>query len=105
MNIKELAALVVEANADQLAGLPEPKVKLIIKESLRLVLGAVEGLEEGSFYLENFGQFKVRLAEVERDGQKQQVRRTVFQAGKRQPKTADAHTARASASAALAAVD
>jgi nucleoid DNA-binding protein len=86
MNIKELASLVVVAHPDELGKLPEQKVRLIIREALQQIKAAVELAQEGVVAVDQLGQFKVRHAEVERDGEKTSVRRVMFHAGKKQAK-------------------
>jgi nucleoid DNA-binding protein len=87
MNIQDLTAKIVAAHTEALGKVPEGKVRLIVRETLHQIREAVESTEEGALNIETLGQFKIRLAEVERDGQKVSVRRAAFHAGKKPPKS------------------
>jgi nucleoid DNA-binding protein len=89
MNIKELANLVVGAHPDELGKVPEQKVRLVIREALQQIKAAVDQAQEGVVAVDQLGQFKVRHAEVERDGEKTTVRRVMFHAGKKSAKAED----------------
>lgn len=97
MNIKELASLVVAAHPDELGKLPEPKVRLVIREALQQIKAAIEQAQEGPVGVDQLGQFKVRQLEVDRDGTKATVRRVSFHPGKKaaKPDTSAAPAAQA----------
>jgi hypothetical protein len=81
VNLAELAAKVVEAHPR----VPPAMATQVLRTALKALREEIESAEPGAVQVPLLGQFRVKLVEVEKDGQKQQVRRTVFIAAKPKP--------------------
>jgi hypothetical protein len=78
VNLAELAAKVVEAHPR----VPLPMATQVLRTALKALREEIESAEPGAVQVPLLGQFRIKNVETEKDGQKQQVRRTVFIAAK-----------------------
>lgn len=85
MNLAELAAKVIEAHPR----VPLPMATQVLRTALKALRDEIENAEPGAVQVPLLGQFRVKIVEVEKEGQKQQVRRTVFIAAKPKPEGED----------------
>ena len=86
MNLAELAAKVVEAHPR----VPAARAQQVIRTALKTIREEIEGAEPGTVAVPALGQFRVKNVETEKDGQKQQTRRTMFVAAKPKAEGEDA---------------
>jgi len=86
VNLAELAAKVVEAHPR----VPAAMAQQVIRTALKTIREEIEGAEPGTVAVPALGQFRVKNVETEKDGQKQQTRRTMFVAAKPKAEGEDA---------------
>ena len=81
VNLAELAGKVVDTHP----GIPSTMASQVIRTALKAIREEIEGAPEGVVSVPLLGQFRVRNVETEKDGQKSQVRRTLFVAPRAKP--------------------
>ncbi len=89
MNLAELAGKVVEAHPR----VPAAMAAQVIRTALKTIREEIEGAEPGTVAVPMLGQFRVKNVETEKEGQKQQTRRTLFVAAKPKPEGDDGEEA------------
>ena len=81
MTLAELAAKIVEAHPR----VPAAMATQVLRTALKTLRDEVEAAAPGTVAVPLLGQFRIRHVEAEKDGQAQQVRRTLFVAAKPRP--------------------
>lgn len=78
MNIKEIVQLAKEKAPEQLSKMPDTRAVRLLREAFAIVLDEVENKEEGAVKIGGLGTFRIRLVDIEMDGQPATARRVIF---------------------------
>lgn len=75
----EIVELIKQQDPDALGKMQDKKAAAVIRKAFQELARTVRETEEGEIKLPGFGVFRIRQVEREKDGEKEAVKRVVFQ--------------------------
>lgn len=78
MNIKEIVKSAKEHAPKRLGNMPDIRAAALLHEAFSVILWQLEETAEGPVKVAGLGTFRIRQVEIEKDGQKQVVKRVIF---------------------------
>ena len=83
MKIKDLSDQIYAAYPNELGKVPQQKIRLIVREALERIQAAVDATQDGALAVDGLGRFKVRQAEMDKNGETSSQRRVAFLPGRK----------------------
>jgi hypothetical protein len=77
MSLKDLVAG-AKKSAPALENMPDARAVALLREVFRGIGAQIEGTSDGVVKVPGLGNFRVKMVEKEKDGQKTQVKRVIF---------------------------